>query len=245
MRFLKIGDRAAGAIKSRRHHAPRREDGLPRPRPPRHRGLRQLEGRSRSRRSPRSSRAARCSNEHLNAVLKACHATAPDAEDARFDRAKNADAARGHRRGAPRSRCPMNYIAARDRAREAGLHARSRSRSTTPTGTARRTCTVSGQNSQQLGPRHRTTSCSAVDADGDVEARRAAPTSKVAQDASRPATLWDKIAYAAWACADPGVQFDTTINEWHTCPADGRINASATRAPSTCSSTTRRATSRR
>ena len=38
--------------------------------------------------------------------------------------------------------------------------------------------------------------------------------------------LWDKIAYAAWACADPGVQYDTTINEWHTCPADGRINAS-------------------
>ena len=39
-------------------------------------------------------------------------------------------------------------------------------------------------------------------------------------------TLWDKIAYAAWACADPGVQFDTTINEWHTCPESGRINAS-------------------
>jgi ribonucleoside-diphosphate reductase alpha chain len=38
--------------------------------------------------------------------------------------------------------------------------------------------------------------------------------------------LWDDIAYAAWACADPGVQYDTTINEWHTCPVDGRINAS-------------------
>ncbi len=38
--------------------------------------------------------------------------------------------------------------------------------------------------------------------------------------------LWEKICFAAWACADPGVQFDTTINEWHTCPADGRINAS-------------------
>ncbi len=38
--------------------------------------------------------------------------------------------------------------------------------------------------------------------------------------------LWDKIAFAAWACADPGVQYDTTINEWHTCPKDGRINAS-------------------
>ncbi|MGE4631849.1 MAG: adenosylcobalamin-dependent ribonucleoside-diphosphate reductase, partial [Planctomycetota bacterium] len=42
-----------------------------------------------------------------------------------------------------------------------------------------------------------------------------------------PATeLWDKIAESAWSCADPGIQFDTTINEWHTCPIDGRINAS-------------------
>lgn len=38
--------------------------------------------------------------------------------------------------------------------------------------------------------------------------------------------LWEDIGYAAWACADPGIQFDSTINEWHTCPADGRINAS-------------------
>ncbi len=38
--------------------------------------------------------------------------------------------------------------------------------------------------------------------------------------------LWDDVAYCAWASADPGVQFDSTINEWHTCPVDGRINAS-------------------
>ena len=38
--------------------------------------------------------------------------------------------------------------------------------------------------------------------------------------------LWDKVSYAAWACADPGVQFDGTINDWHTCPQSGRINAS-------------------
>ncbi|MFZ1685493.1 MAG: vitamin B12-dependent ribonucleotide reductase [Candidatus Zixiibacteriota bacterium] len=40
------------------------------------------------------------------------------------------------------------------------------------------------------------------------------------------AELWEKVCYSAWACADPGVQYDTTINEWHTCPEDGRINAS-------------------
>jgi len=38
--------------------------------------------------------------------------------------------------------------------------------------------------------------------------------------------LWDKIGYAAWACADPGIQYDTTVNEWHTCPQSGRIRAS-------------------
>ena len=42
----------------------------------------------------------------------------------------------------------------------------------------------------------------------------------------KAADLWEKIAYAAWACADPGLQYDSTINEWHTCPEGGRINAS-------------------
>jgi ribonucleoside-diphosphate reductase alpha chain len=40
------------------------------------------------------------------------------------------------------------------------------------------------------------------------------------------AELWEMICEAAWHSADPGLQYDTTINEWHTCPADGRINAS-------------------
>ncbi len=38
--------------------------------------------------------------------------------------------------------------------------------------------------------------------------------------------LWKTIAKAAWQCADPGVQYDGTINDWHTCPQDGKINAS-------------------
>jgi ribonucleoside-diphosphate reductase alpha chain len=42
----------------------------------------------------------------------------------------------------------------------------------------------------------------------------------------KAAEIWEKIGYAAWRCADPGVQFDTTINAWHTCPSAGRINAS-------------------
>ena len=38
--------------------------------------------------------------------------------------------------------------------------------------------------------------------------------------------LWEKIGYAAWASADPGLQFHTTVNDWHTCPASGEIRAS-------------------
>ena len=38
--------------------------------------------------------------------------------------------------------------------------------------------------------------------------------------------LWRQISEAAWACADPGLQFDTIINEWHTCPEGGRIRGS-------------------
>ena len=42
----------------------------------------------------------------------------------------------------------------------------------------------------------------------------------------RARDLWDKVSYAAWACADPGIQFHTSINDWHTCPAGGEIRAS-------------------
>jgi ribonucleoside-diphosphate reductase alpha chain len=38
--------------------------------------------------------------------------------------------------------------------------------------------------------------------------------------------LMHKIAAAAWVCGDPGMQFDTTINRWHTCPNTAKINAS-------------------
>jgi ribonucleoside-diphosphate reductase alpha chain len=64
----------------------------------------------------------------------------------------------------------------------------------------------------------------ALEMDGDWELIRRVD-GKVAKKL-RARDLWHKVNYAAWACADPGLQFDTTINDWHTCPADGRINAS-------------------
>jgi ribonucleoside-diphosphate reductase alpha chain len=83
--------------------------------------------------------------------------------------------------------------------------------------------TVSGQNSNN-SVRIPNTFVEAVLADKPWELL-ARTTGKVAKTL-RARDLWDKIGYAAWACADPGVQFDTTINEWHTCPESGRINAS-------------------
>ena len=60
------------------------------------------------------------------------------------------------------------------------------------------------------------------DADWELKARSDGSTMKTI----KAKKLWDEINYAAWRCADPGTQYDTTINEWHTCPEGGRIRAS-------------------
>ncbi len=83
--------------------------------------------------------------------------------------------------------------------------------------------TVSGQNSNN-SVRVPNSFFEVLDRGGDWDLRRRTDgkiSKKVAAE-----DMWNEIAYAAWACADPGVQYDTTINEWHTCPEDGRINAS-------------------
>ena len=83
--------------------------------------------------------------------------------------------------------------------------------------------TVSGQNSNN-SVRIPDAFFDAVDDDADWNTVYRT-TGKVAKTYKARA-LWDDIAYAAWRCADPGVQYDTTINAWHTCPGAGRINAS-------------------
>src|SRR5262244_2510614 len=83
--------------------------------------------------------------------------------------------------------------------------------------------TVSGQNSNN-SVRVTDGFLKAVEADGEWKLTKRTD-GKVAK-VLKARELWEKIAHAAWACADPGVQFDTTINDWHTCPASGRINAS-------------------
>jgi ribonucleoside-diphosphate reductase alpha chain len=60
----------------------------------------------------------------------------------------------------------------------------------------------------------------------DQDWRLKAVTTDETVSTVRARRLMRQIADAAWQCADPGMQYDTTINEWHTCPASGRINGS-------------------
>ncbi|MEO7524570.1 MAG: vitamin B12-dependent ribonucleotide reductase, partial [Ferruginibacter sp.] len=83
--------------------------------------------------------------------------------------------------------------------------------------------TVSGQNSNN-SVRIPNSFFKVLDANGDWELKgrsdgRTMKTVKATE-------LWEQINYAAWRCADPGTQYDTTINEWHTCPEGGPIRAS-------------------
>ena len=65
----------------------------------------------------------------------------------------------------------------------------------------------------------------AVEADRDWDLFWRTKPGKVAKTV-KARELWEKIGYAAWASADPGLQFHTTINDWHTCAASGPILAS-------------------
>ncbi|MBX3390163.1 MAG: adenosylcobalamin-dependent ribonucleoside-diphosphate reductase [Phycisphaeraceae bacterium] len=83
--------------------------------------------------------------------------------------------------------------------------------------------TVSGQNSNN-SVRIPDSFFDALDKDGDWNTTWRV-NGKVARS-FKASNLWEQIGFAAWRCADPGVQFDGTINAWHTCPSAGRINAS-------------------
>ncbi len=83
--------------------------------------------------------------------------------------------------------------------------------------------TVSGQNSNN-SVRIPDEFFDALDSDSEWHTKYR--TNKKVAKTFKARELWDQIGYAAWRCADPGVQFDSTINAWHTCPAGGRINAS-------------------
>ncbi len=168
-------------------------------------------------------------NRHLNAIIKACHAWEKDEE--RFDPARNADLRKavGEARKALLS---PNYVERALQLARQGFTSVAVEEYDTDW-TSKAYYTVSGQNSNNT-VRITNAFMEAVLRGGEwhlywrterekakAEGRPARPRRTLAARA-----LWDQIAYAAWACADPGVQYDTTVNEWHTCPNDDRINAS-------------------
>ena len=83
--------------------------------------------------------------------------------------------------------------------------------------------TVSGQNANN-SVRVTDDFMRALEQDGEWST--VARTTKQVWKTYKARDIWQQVAEAAWACADPGVQYDTTINRWHTCPNSGRINAS-------------------
>jgi len=83
---------------------------------------------------------------------------------------------------------------------------------------------VSGQNSNN-SVRVTDEFMKAVEEDGEWHLRWRTDPSHIAKTV-KAKELFKRIAYAAWHCGDPGIQFDTIINDWHTCPASGRINGS-------------------
>jgi ribonucleoside-diphosphate reductase alpha chain len=220
MSFLRIGDRAAGAIKSggtTRRAAKMVVVDIDHPDVEKFIDWKVIE----EQKVAALVAGSRACNEHLNAVLDAAHAASdlPPAE--RFDAQHN----RGLRKAIRTARLahvPENYIQrALQLGREGVVEIEFEEYDTGWDSDAYGT--VSGQNSNN-SVRLSNAFLEAVEADAPWKLTRRVDgsTSKTL----RARDLWHKIALGAWSCADPGLQFDTTINEWHTCPVSGRINAS-------------------
>jgi ribonucleoside-diphosphate reductase alpha chain len=219
MSFLRIGDRAAGAIKSggtTRRAAKMVVVDIDHPDVESFIDWKVVE----EQKVAALVAGSRACNFHLNAVLRA-GATSELAKANRFDPTKNR-ALRIAMRDARRSNVPENYL---QRALQLGEQGATRIEfDEYDTGwDSAAYGTVSGQNSNN-SVRITDGFLHAVEQDGDWQLIRRCDR-KVAKNL-RARELWDRIAFGAWSCADPGLQFDTTINDWHTCPTDGRINAS-------------------
>jgi ribonucleoside-diphosphate reductase alpha chain len=219
MSFLKIGDRAAGAIKSggtTRRAAkmvivdidhPDIEDFI---------DWKVIE----EQKVAALVTGSKLAERHLKAVLKACVNCEGSGGDC-YDPQKN-PALRREIKAARKSLIPDNLI---ERvisfARQGFKDIDFRTYDTDWDSEAY--TSVAGQNSNNT-VRVTDEFLKAVQEDGDWQLTNRG-NGKVART-TKARELWDKVSYAAWACADPGVQFHTSINDWHTCPAGGEIRAS-------------------
>ena len=219
MSFLKIGDRAAGAIKSggtTRRAAkmvivdadhPDIEDFI---------SWKVLE----EQKVAALVAGSKACQKHLTAIMKACVNCEGEGEDC-FAPATN-PALKREIKAARAAFVPDNYIQRVIQFARQGFKTISfPSFDTDWEGEAYRT--VAGQNSNNT-VRVNDTFLRAVEEDGawELKARMGGKAFKTV----KARALMDQIAEAAWASADPGIQFHTTINDWHTCPASGPIRAS-------------------
>ncbi len=214
MSFLKIGDRAAGAIKSggtTRRAAKMVTVDIDHPDIEAYIDWKVVE----EQKVAALVAGSRLAQKHLNLVMAACHG------EGGSNPAEN-PALKREIKAARRAMIPENYIQrVLQFAQQGYTEIDFRAYDTDWDSDAY--LTVSGQNSNN-SVRLTNAFLAAVEADGEWKLIRR--TDGKTHKTLKARELWEKIAHAAWASADPGVQYDTTINEWHTCPESGRINAS-------------------
>ncbi len=159
-------------------------------------------------------------SRHLSGIMKACNRT-DLSDDRRFNPATNSEL-KAEVRAAKRGHVPDNYIDRAIRFARQGY-----TDFVFPEmdvdWNSEAYLTVSGQNSNN-SVRIPDAFLKSVEADGDWDLI-ARTSGKVARSV-KARDLWESIGYAAWASADPGIHFHTTINEWHTCSGSGPIRAS-------------------
>ena len=221
MSFLRIGDRAAGAIKSggtTRRAAKMVCLDLDHPDIEEFINWKVVE----EQKVAAMVTGSKVCAQRLNAVLKACHVVDTSGQMKIEVDTKQNPILREAMAAARRDAVPEAYIQRMfSYAQQGFTHFVFHEYDTNWDGKAYQT--VSGQNSNN-SVRIPNDFFAVLEADGDWQLKRRID-GKVSKTI-KARDLWDQIAWAAWICADPGTQYDTTINEWHTCPEDGRINAS-------------------
>ncbi len=236
MSFLRIGDRAAGAIKSggtTRRAAKMVTLDMDHPEIREYINWKVIE----EQKVAALVSGSKVIEKNLNAIFAACanpHFTDDSKaaeEQNRYDRKANRALARAIR-DARKDHVQENYIERIIQLAQAGFTSIEFPTYTTDWD-SEAYLTVSGQNSNN-SVRVTHEFMQAVEQDGDwhlygrIEKKKAEKEKRepVPMRTLKARDLWDDIAHAAWACADPGLQYHSTINEWHTCPEDGEIRAS-------------------
>ncbi|MGM0560002.1 MAG: vitamin B12-dependent ribonucleotide reductase [Pseudomonadota bacterium] len=217
MSFLKIGDRAAGAIKSggtTRRAAKMVTVDLDHPDVQEYINWKVTE----EQKVAALVTGSKLCNAHLNEVIQACHSMEGEA---RLDPKRN-PALKAAIKAARKVNIPENYVQRVIQFAGQGYKGID-FRVYDTDWDSEAYLSVSGQNSNN-SLRIPNDFIEAVLNDGDWQLR--SRTDGKVTDTLSARDLWEQIAHAAWASADPGVQYDSTINEWHTCPESGPINAS-------------------